>query len=81
MNNARVIEFIQEVSKPLSFRLSFHIPQRDNTTYQVEVDAMELAFEMSISERLNVDNSYINQLPEIKERLKKNIAISAKKKE
>lgn len=69
MNNARVIEFIQEVSKPLSFRLSFHIPQRDNTTYQVEVDAMELAFEMSISERLNVDNSYINQLPEIKERL------------
>ena len=69
MDSSRVLEFIQEVSKPLSFRLSFHIPQRDNTTYQVEVDAMELAFEMSISERLNVDNSYINQLPEIKERL------------
>ena len=69
MDNSKVLEFIQEVSKPLSFRLSFHIPQRDNTIYQVEVDAMELAFEMSISERLNVDNSYINQLPEIKERL------------
>ena len=73
MDNAKVLEFIQEVSKPLSFRLSFHIPQRDNATYQVEVDAMELAFEMSISERLNVDNSYINQLPEIKERLKKTL--------
>lgn len=69
MDSSKVLEFIQEVSKPLSLRLSFHIPQRDNTTYQVEVDAMELAFEMSISERLNVDNSYINQLPEIKERL------------
>lgn len=69
MDSSKVLEFIQEVSKPLSFRLSFHIPQRDNTTYQVEVDAMELAFEMSISERLNVDNSYINQLPELKERL------------
>ena len=73
MDSSKVLEFIQEVSKPLSFRLSFHIPQRDNTTYQVEVDAMELAFEMSISERLNVDNSYINQLPEIKERLKKTL--------
>ena len=73
MDSSKVLEFIQEVSKPLSFRLSFHIPQRDNTIYQVEVDAMELAFEMSISERLNVDNSYINQLPEIKERLKKTL--------
>ena len=69
MDNAKVLEFIQEVSKPLSFRLSFHIPQRDNATYQVEVDAMELAFEMSISDSLNADSSYINQLPEIKERL------------
>ena len=69
MDSSKVLEFIQEVSKPLSFRLSFHIPHRDNTTYQVEVAAMELAFEMSISERLNADNSYINQLPEIKERL------------
>ena len=69
MDSSRVLEFIQEVSKPLSFRLYFHIPQRDNTTYQVEVDAMELAFEMSISDSLNADNSYINQLPEIKERL------------
>ena len=73
MDSSRVLEFIQEVSKPLSFRLYFHIPQRDNTTYQVEVDAMELAFEMSISDSLNADSSYINQLPEIKERLKKTL--------
>ena len=73
MNNARVIEFIQEVSKPLSFRLSFQIPHRDNEAYQSEVDAMELAFEMSISDSLNADSSYINQLPEIKERLKKTL--------
>ena len=73
MDNAKVLEFIQEVSKLLSFRLSFHIPQRDNATYQVEVDAMELAFEMSISDSLNADSSYINQLPEIKERLKKTL--------
>ena len=69
MNNARVIEFIQEVSKPLSFRLYFQIPHRDNGVYQSEVDAMELAYEMSISDSLNADSSYINQLPEIKERL------------
>lgn len=73
MDSSKVLEFIQEVSKPLSFRLSFHIPQRDNTIYQVEVDAMELAFEMSISDSLNADSSYINQLPEIKERLKKTL--------
>ena len=73
MNNARVIEFIQEVSKPLSFRLYFQIPHRDNGAYQSEVDAMELAFEMSISDSLNADSSYINQLPEIKERLKKTL--------
>lgn len=73
MDSSRVLEFIQEVSKPLSFRLYFHIPQRDNTTYQVEVDAMELAYEMSISDSLNADSSYINQLPEIKERLKKTL--------
>lgn len=73
MNNARVIEFIQEVSKPLSFRLYFQIPHRDNEAYQSEVDAMELAFEMSISDSLNADSSYINQLPEIKERLKKTL--------
>ena len=30
---------------------------------------MELAFEMFISDSLNADSSYINQLPEIKERL------------
>lgn len=73
MNNARVIEFIQEVSKPLSFRLYFQIPHRDNGAYQSEVDAMELAYEMSISDSLNADSSYINQLPEIKERLKKTL--------
>ena len=73
MNNARVIEFIQEVSKPLSFRLYFQIPHRDNVAYQSEVDAMELAYEMSISDSLNADSSYINQLPEIKERLKKTL--------
>ena len=69
MDNAKVLEFIQEVSKPLSFRLYWQIPRQNNTAYQVDVDAMELAFEMSISDSLNADNSYINQLPEIKERL------------
>lgn len=69
MDSSKVLEFIQEVNKPLSFRLSFHIPHRNNITYQAEVDAMELAFEMSISDNLNADSSYINQLPEIKERL------------
>ena len=69
MEDKEILEFIQEVNKPLSFRLSFHIPHRNNITYQAEVDAMELAFEMSISDSLNTDNSYINQLPEIKERL------------
>lgn len=69
MDSTKIIEFIQEVSRPLSFRLHWHIPRQDNITYQSEVDAMELAFEMSISDSLNADNSYINQLPEIKERL------------
>jgi hypothetical protein len=69
MENKEILEFIQEVNKPLSFRLSFHIPHRNNITYQAEVDAMELAFEMSISDNLIADSSYINQLPEIKERL------------
>ena len=69
MNNIAVIEFIKEVTSPLSYRLFWHIPQRNNITYQVEVDAMELAFEMSISDSLNADSSYINQLPEIKDRL------------
>ena len=73
MDNAKVLEFIQEVSKPLSFRLYFQIPHRDNGAYQSEVDAMELAYEMSISDSLNADSSYINQLPEIKERLKKTL--------
>lgn len=69
MEDKEILEFIQEVSRPLSFRLHWHIPRQDNITYQSEVDAMELAFEMSISECLYADNSYINQLPEIKERL------------
>lgn len=69
MNNKAVIEFIQEISRPISYRLFWHIPQRNNITYQAEVDAMELEFEMSISDSLNADSSYINQLPEIKERL------------
>ena len=69
MEDKEILEFIQEVSRPLSFRLHWHIPRQDNITYQSEVDAMELAFEMSISDSLNADNSYINQLPEIKERL------------
>ena len=69
MDSTKIIEFIQEVSRPLSYRLYWQIPRQNNTTYQVDVDAMELAFEMSISDSLNTDNSYINQLPEIKERL------------
>ena len=69
MDSTKIIEFIQEVSRPLSYRLYWQIPRQNNTTYQVDVDAMELAFEMSISDSLNADNSYINQLPEIKERL------------
>ena len=69
MDSTKIIEFIQEVSRPLSYRLYWQIPRQNNTTYQVVVDAMELAFEMSISDSLNADNSYINQLPEIKERL------------
>ena len=64
-----MIEFIQEISRPISYRLFWHVPQRNNITYQAEVDDMELAFEMSISDSLNADSSYINQLPEIKERL------------
>lgn len=69
MEDKEILEFIQEVSRPLSYRLYWQIPRQNNTTYQVDVDAMELAFEMSISDSLNADNSYINQLPEIKERL------------
>lgn len=69
MGDKEILEFIQEVSRPLSYRLYWQIPRQNNTTYQVDVDAMELAFEMSISDSLNADNSYINQLPEIKERL------------
>ena len=69
MDSTKIIEFIQEVSRPLSYRLYWQIPRQNNTAYQVDVDAMELAFEMSISDSLNADNSYINQLPEIKERL------------
>ena len=69
MNNKAVIEFIQEISRPISYRLFWHIPKKDNVTYKADIDAMELAFEMSISESLNVNNSYINQLPEIKELL------------
>lgn len=69
MSNKAVIEFIQEISRPISYRLFWHVPQRNNITYQAEVDDMELAFEMSISDSLNADSSYINQLPEIKERL------------
>ena len=69
MDSTKILEFIQEVSRPLSYRLYWQIPRQNNTIYQVDVDAMELAFEMSISDSLNADNSYINQLPEIKERL------------
>lgn len=69
MYNSKVTEFIQEVSRPISYRLFGHIPLRNNITYLAEIDDMELAFEMSISDSLNADSSYINQLPEIKERL------------
>ena len=69
MGNTKVIEFIQEVSRQLSFRLFWHIPKKDNMIYKAEVDAMEIAFELSISESLNADSSYVNQLPEMKELL------------
>ena len=69
MEDREILEFIHEIRRPLSFRLFWHIPKKDNVTYKADIDAMELAFEMSISESLNVNNSYINQLPEIKELL------------
>lgn len=69
MENKEILEFIQEASRPLSITLFGSIEKRNCIIYKAEIDAMELAFEVSISNTLTINSSYITQLPELKDRL------------
>ena len=69
MKSTRVIEFIQEVSRPLNAKIFWDIDRRNIKQYVADIDAMRIAFEINLSECFAAEESYIKQLPEIKDRL------------